>query len=321
MKKYVLFPWIFIFLFSCVGTDEIDIEQPIISVQEKIEVTPLSQAVLVNGQATFIAKYTNKQGIEKNVAIDWVSENPSICSISTAGIATGLSEGTSMIYAKYGDLKSNKAVLNVVENSTELATITVTGTKTMLPFGQKTTLSAKSFDLNNNELSGVTYSWVSMDENLATVDANGEVTVSTTTTGTAIIYAMSNGKSSNLYEINVFDPTATLVRIGAFEGYNGYSVSGEVHLEQQAGGDIFIKFTDSFLSASGPGLYVYLTTSNTDIIGTGIEIQALTQLSGASEINVSALYPNITLTDYQYVIIHCKPFNVRFGGALLSDVQ
>jgi hypothetical protein len=321
MRKSSFYLLILMLFASCVGTDEITIDKPEVDVDAKIVVTPSNQGVLINQEESFTAIYTNEKGQIEDVTFEWLSSETSVATVDANGKASGLIEGSTIITAKFGSVTSNQATLNVVNSSVDLATITVTASVTMLYLGESTTLSASAFDLNDNELSGIIYTWESMDESVATIDSDGKVTASSDNTGTASFYALSDGKMSNVYTIEIFDAANTLIRNGAFEGYSGYSVSGSVSLEQQPDGQLTLKIEDNFMSAQGPGLVIYLANSNTQVISTGIEIQALPQLSGAFEMDITAISSTVDITDYNYVMIHCKPFNVPFGGALLGAVE
>ena len=319
--RYPFHLFILALFFSCVGTDEITIEKIDLSVEENITITQSSEALLVGQEAVFTAIYTNTRGETEDVILEWVSSTPSIATINLNGVASALSEGNTNIIAKYQDIESNKLSLNVSIDATDLATIEVSGSETMLYLGETTILSAKPFDLDGNQLLNITYSWISNDEKLATIDIDGKVTASSANTGKASFHAIAEGKISNTYYIDIIDKTVLPIRNGTFEGYSGYSVSGSVTLEQQEGEDLTLKFDDDFLSVEGPGLFIYLSNSKTQVIEQGIEIQPLGKLSGAFEINISEINPNIMLSEYQYVIIHCKPFNVPFGGALLNEIE
>tara|TARA_B100000809_G_scaffold258621_1_gene302130 strand:+ start:345 stop:1310 length:966 start_codon:yes stop_codon:yes gene_type:complete len=321
MKLSAFYILLFAFLYSCVGTDEITIDKPEVSIDEKIVIGEGAKAVLVGGQSAFTATYTNTKGEKEAVSFEWNSITPAIATIDLEGVATGLSEGGTIITAKFGEIVSNQVTLNVVKNTIDLATILIKGTTTMLYLSETTMLTTQSFDLEGNEITGSDYTWVSTDESLATINNEGEITASSSNTGVASIYAMADGKMSNIYTIEILDEENILVRKGVFQGYSGYLVSGDITLEQEPGGSFILKFGDNFISAQGPGLVVYLSNSDVEVIKQGIEIQPLGQLSGAFEINISEIAPNVMLTDYQYVIIHCKPFNVRFGGAQLGSVE
>lgn len=321
MKLSFLSLFFILLAISCVGTDKITIDKPVVSLEEKVVIVEPSQALLVGGEAVFTANYTNTKGEIENVVIEWGSTNDAIASVTSEGLVTAKLLGGVFITANYGDLVSSPVTLNVVESNSELAIITTSGTEDMLGLGELTVLTAQGFDLEANEIKDLEYEWVSLDKSIATINENGEVTASLLNTGIASFYSTLDGLMSNVYTIEVFDRTKKLVRNGVFKGYGGYLVAGRVSLERQAGGDLILKFAADFISAQGPGLVVYLSNSNTEIIKEGIELQPLSQLSEAFEINVSEIYPNVGIKDYQYVIIHCKRFNVRFGGAQLGVVE
>jgi hypothetical protein len=309
-------------LYSCVGTDEITIDKPEVSLDEKIIISSTDQAILLNGEATFSGIYKNAKGETEEVTLEWLSSTPTVATISPTGIATGLAEGGTIISASYQDTESNQIPLNVINEASDLAVMEVSGTTTMLCLSESTSLDVYFLDLEGNQLSGIDYEWISMHEDLATIDSdNGQVISSSTNTGQASFYVIAEGKMSNIYTIEIVDKTAISIRNGVFHGYGGYSVSGNVSLQQQFQGDLMLKFDENFSSAQGPGLVIYLSNSEKKVIEQGVEIKPLGQLSGPFEINISEINPNIMITDYQYVIIHCKPFNVPFGGSPLGDLE
>ncbi|MGH7457397.1 MAG: DM13 domain-containing protein, partial [bacterium] len=73
------------------------------------------------------------------------------------------------------------------------------------------------------------------------------------------------------------------------------------------------KFGSDFSSSSGPGLEVFLSTTNT-VGANSRNLGRLQSTSGAQNYNVPS---GIAFNTYSWVIIHCVPFNVTFGYAQL----
>lgn len=321
MRKLILIFITAVFGFSCLGTDEITVEDTGKIENEKIEVMPNTQAVLVGEATSFTGVYKDNMGNEQSVALEWMSSDELVAIISSEGVATGLKEGTVVITASVGSVVSDQVTLNVVEETSDLSKIIVSGDSDMVSVGESLQLSAKGYDLDDNEITDVVFEWSSDNELLATVDQNGEVMASVTEIGYVNITASSEMVNSNVYSLKVVNPAEPMVREGVLGGFSGYNVNGTVSLEEGVDGTIKLKFADNFLSQSGPGLYIYLSNSNSAVVANGIEIQAFSQTSGAFEVDISATHPEIELGTYEYVIIHCKPFNVPFGGAMLGEIQ
>ena len=85
-------------------------------------------------------------------------------------------------------------------------------------------------------------------------------------------------------------------------------------MEKQDNGNLLLQFDDNFLSSNGPGLYVYLSTSNS-VGSNSLEVERLNSTQGQQLYTIQG---DIELDAYSWVIIHCKPFNVTFGYAELK---
>ncbi|MCI0445761.1 DM13 domain-containing protein [bacterium] len=104
-------------------------------------------------------------------------------------------------------------------------------------------------------------------------------------------------------------------RTGVFSSNpkSDYQVNGTATL-QLTGGSLQLILGSDFQSSSGPRLEVYLSNSNS--INTGsITLGRLQRTTGSQTYNVPS---DVTLTTYDWVIIHCVSFNVSFGYARLN---
>lgn len=106
-------------------------------------------------------------------------------------------------------------------------------------------------------------------------------------------------------------------RMGEFEARAGtsYVVRGTVTLARTEAGGLRVDFADNFSSSNGPNLHVYLSESQR-VTGTSLDLGALQQNAGAQSYTVSS---EVTLEQFDYVLIHCVPFNVSFGFAQLGS--
>ena len=100
---------------------------------------------------------------------------------------------------------------------------------------------------------------------------------------------------------------------GQFGGRNGYSVQGTVSLVSEDA-TLYLTLEEDFSATNGPGLYIYLS-NDSDGVSNGIEVSSLMQNSGMQTYQVPA---GVSLRQYSYVYIYCKPFGVPFGVANLQ---
>ena len=83
---------------------------------------------------------------------------------------------------------------------------------------------------------------------------------------------------------------------------------------------LYIELQEDFNVQSGPDLDIYLSNSKTEVIAQGRLIKALSssEFQGYLKVNVTKIFPDITLNQYEYIIIHCTQYNTAFGGAKLN---
>ncbi|WP_020533919.1 DM13 domain-containing protein [Flexithrix dorotheae] len=291
---------------SCIGIDYLD--DPIDERLRKLEVTPETAAIMSGETFSFSAVYYNNRGIETDTILNWTSSNPAIATVDNNGKATAISQGQVTITAFAGDFESNKALLTVVGNSNEIATIEISSPSTTVAINSTLQFSAEAKNINDQEITGKSFVWTSSDESIATIDANGLLTGKDN--GDVNISAMADGVSSNVIKVSI---GSTGSRSGNFKGLTGHTVSGKVTLKR-SGDNLLLDFAEDFESQSGPGLFIYLSNSESSVSG-GIEIKSLEANKGPFTLEVPS---SVELSQYDYVIVHCKPFNIPFGAAKLE---
>lgn len=137
---------------------------------------------------------------------------------------------------------------------------------TLLALGATAQLSATALDANGNAISGVTFTWASSDETIATVDASGVVTA--VGNGTAQISATVNTVSGSaelavaqqVEAVSVTPGTATLTTVGATQQFtaeatdaNGNVVQGITFLWQSSDQRVATVDTAGIATAKGSG--------------------------------------------------------------------
>lgn len=296
-------------LLACEKVDTILIEPDITLDLENV-------ALLIGEEQQLVAQYKEAGVPVANSGIDytWVSSDANVATVDANGNITAVGAGTATIVATAFGYESSEVVVNVVDNSDNLATITLTtnsGTAMLVNDTNQLSVSATTLGGDAHQLDTVIYT-VS-DPSVIQVSTDGKVTA--IGAGEAQVTVSSDGITSNTISFNV---SAISSRTTMLDG-DHYQIEGTVTLEL-VDGDLILHFGPDFSSQNGPGLYIYLSnsTTGTAVIQNGIDLGALPQLSGEFEINVSELFPGTMLNDYDHVIIYCKPFTVTFGFGTLD---
>ncbi|MFP4597253.1 MAG: Ig-like domain-containing protein [Persicimonas sp.] len=171
------------------GTAEVSVDDPVRSV----EVTPDPASVDVGQTVTLTATPRDQGGNAlSGFTITWSSNDTDIATVDSAGVASGVAEGSATISAAVDDGSGNTitgtAALTV---GATVDSVTVTPQEAFIFPTEQAQLDASVEDANGNELTGRTVNWTSQDTNVATVDDAGLVTAQSV--GTTTITAESEG--------------------------------------------------------------------------------------------------------------------------------
>jgi len=170
-----------------------------------ITVTPANPSIIVNGQQQFTATGNYSDGSHQNLtsSATWTSSSPSVATINSTGLATGVAAGSTTITATYGSVHGNTGLTVTGGNGT--FTISVNPASLTIAQGNQgttTITTAVSGGFNSSitlSVSGVP-SGTSVSFNPATIPAPGSgsstMTISvgaSTPTGTYPIAITGNG--------------------------------------------------------------------------------------------------------------------------------
>ncbi|HEV8448247.1 MAG TPA: Ig-like domain-containing protein [Gemmatimonadaceae bacterium] len=122
-------------------------------------------------------------------SVFWSVRDPNIASISSAGVVTGVSAGSTEIAASVNG-KSGIATITVQREP--VSSVVVTPPQLNLVPGAHFQLTATAYDAAQNPLSGRTITWNTSSAAIATVDGNGMMTA--VAPGSASITATAEGK-------------------------------------------------------------------------------------------------------------------------------
>lgn len=171
---------------KCVGTGTVDITcssndgkctaKATFTVNSKainvsnITISSLGKSLVVGENAQLIATITPSNATNK--AVKWSSSNTSVVTVGTTGYVTAKGKGTATIYCESAD-GYVKAYITITVVEQPVTKITISGATSSKKVGETMQLTATvtPSDANQNVI------WSSSDTSLATVDANGLVTL------------------------------------------------------------------------------------------------------------------------------------------------
>lgn len=308
MRIGILTSGLFFLLGGCIGTDLVD--DPTVAGQ--LEIQPERMALLVGSSEMADAIYLNTFGIKESVPISWSTKPTAIASVDSNGSVKAKAPGQALLYAAYS-ITTDSIRVTVVQDENQVAYVDISTPNTSLSIGEFMVALTIARNINKAEIPIEMVEWFSTDELVVAIDETG--TITGLGNGVASIYAKVNGVYSNEIELIVGGGK----RIGTFQSANGYKASGMVALEN-INGELILQLSDSFMTDFALGTFIYLANNNmsgTSIRNEGIELGEITT-NGSHTFNVTENFPNTTLSQFQYVIVLCKPASIPFGFAQLN---
>ena len=139
-----------------------------------ITLTPANPSILTTGSQQFAASGVDQYGNPMSgITFTFASSNPSVATISATGLATGAggpTGGTSTITASSQRISAS-TTLTTTRPASILTTIAVTPLTATVPAGSSTSFAVTGLDQFGLSMSGLTFTWVSSNPNIATVNA------------------------------------------------------------------------------------------------------------------------------------------------------
>lgn len=289
---------------GCVKVDYID-DRNLSTTHDATRIEPQSADIVlfVNESITLMPTYYNSNNSIEQVEFLFQSNDPSIATVTASGEVTGINRGQTRIQITHATHQADQ-LITVVDDSNAIARIVVNGSKAPLSPGQTREFSATVYNYKEEDISTQhQVTWKSSNTTIGSINEQGVFT------------AHQNGEVTIWAEVGSIRSGDCALSIGSnqrsatFSGLSGYNVSGSVVVEKVDNQHVRIVLGSDFSAQSGPGLYVYLSNQSQSVTG-GIEAGKLQKTSGTQSYTVMA-----GLNDYDYVIIHCRPFNVPFGSS------
>lgn len=292
---------------ACVKTEIIP-ETP----EPTLRVEPASVSLSVGNTYQLSGVYTDEKGEDQSDLIQWATTAPAVATVNAGGLVTAGTAGQTWVVATAPGGLADSALVTVIQNDNSVAKVVITSATNTLVVGATLQLTARAYNASNQEIPGQNATWTSSNPNVLSVNSNGLVTAQIA--GQASVTASVAGVSSLPLPIQVI-PASGLSRSGTFSGNMGYSVSGTATL-QQNGSALRLIFGSNFQASSGPQLGVYLAKNPSGALNAqnSVKIANLAQNSGMQTYDVPA---GVGLNEYDYVVVYCIPFTVRFGTAKL----
>ncbi len=162
-------------LWGCGGNGGSDCDPIAATLVSRIEVTP-STATVPNGGTVQLAAtaYSCDESQLPLPPVTWQSADASTVSVTTSGIALGVKLGGPVEITAIAQGKQGSARVSVAPRS--VASVQVEPASATVAVGRTSTLVAKAFDANGNELAGRSATWSSADDAVVTVSSSGAIT-------------------------------------------------------------------------------------------------------------------------------------------------
>lgn len=313
---------------GCIGTDEVEDTINSITIVPPEDVTIVNDgnfAKLLGDETLLEVRASSDLGGEFIVSsedIVWSTDNSAVATVDESGMVRAVGLGNTTLLAVFEPANSasvtDQISISVAGDAEAIALLDISSQDNLLVINPEDQLQLNGVPLNAGGVevpSTETLEWVSSDTAIAIVDQTGLVT------------ARSGGEvriTATLDEISGFidlivdsgeGENSTLSRTAEFMGLAGYRTSGDAVLLTNDDGSLTLRLEENFSAQNGPGLYMYLSNAASSITG-GVELGELQSTSGEQEYEVPG---NVTLDQFNHIVLYCKPFGVGFGTAPLSE--
>jgi hypothetical protein len=298
---------------GCIGTDYVD--DPLSTqINEKIVIDPADTSLLVGAKFQFRADYFNKLGIIESKTFTWTISNSEIAEIDQFGEVTAKKPGQVRITATTESLSSEMALLTIVENIENVATVRINGVIKLYTSETKL-LNAEVLNNAGELINSPEIIWSSDNSSIASIDGSGKITA--LNQGSVGITATVDGIKSLPHRVEIL-PTrlsASIVQ-GTVPGDRANGTATLIYSNER----LILNLEDNFITSNGPSLFVYLsncnalTSSNLNTCEK-LELAPLKSISGTQSYELPS---GVYINDYEHVIIFCKPFVVTFGSGMFK---
>ncbi|HTA74824.1 MAG TPA: Ig-like domain-containing protein [Gemmatimonadaceae bacterium] len=235
--------------------------------------------------------------------VTWSSSNPSVATVSSNGVVTGVAAGTATISAASGGQQGSA---QITVNAVVVSSVQVSPGWANLSARQTLQLTATPLDANGNPMGGVTIAWLSNAPSLASVSSSGLVTVlSTTGTGSVQIYATAGGQTGHSTITFIAAPVATVTLSSTTVTLNAGQTSQLTATAKDQYGDVITtdaatwsSSNTSVATVSSSGLVTAVGSGSATITVTigGVQATASVTVAQAAVASVTVSPTSLSLT-------------------------
>ncbi len=243
--------------------------------------------------------------------VTWSSSNPSVATVSSTGLVSGIASGAATISAASG---GQQGTASVTVNPVSIAQVIISPASANLSAHQTLLLIATLKDANGNVITGQSVTWASSNTGVAQVQTDGLVTVVTTAgSGSASISATAGGKQGAATITIINAPVATVTMSPTSVTLAGAGKTAQLSATaKDAYGDVITGDAASW-SSSNTGV---ATVSSSGLV-TAVA-------AGSAKINVSiggvATSANVTVTAAAVAQVIVSPASVSITAGQSSPL-
>lgn len=181
------------------------------SVSQASSVAPVSLTIFATGNTVnvgssqqFTAFVTNSDNSIQNVtnSVTWTSSQPTMATVSSVGLVTGVQPGNTTVQASLGNLTSNGISMTTSISPSPLASLAISPLSSVMVVGNSVGFIAQGTyaDASKSTLTN-SVSWTSSSPTVATISSSGILTA--LSLGTTAITASLNGITSSIATLTV----------------------------------------------------------------------------------------------------------------------
>ena len=204
---------------------------PVVLTAIQVVATPTSIDIGTTAKLTVTGTYSDNSKKDVTATATWTSATPAVATVSAGGVATGVTEGSSIIQATVETLKGS-VTITVTKPLTTLSTIAVTAPAATLAVGATMPLVATGTysDGSKKDLSSLA-TWTSASPTIATISAAG---VTTGVAAGAVTFKAAYLGKEGTVAITVADQTVTITAITATAASASIPAGNKVQLTATA---------------------------------------------------------------------------------------
>jgi len=254
----------------------------------KLAISPQSPTIPLGTSQQFTATETLADGSTTDVTsmVTWVSSAPTVATITTVGMVSSLSQGTTHITASLGSHKAS-TLLTIAPASLTSLTLTPTSAKIAKYTDQQFTATGK---FSNGTLQNISsqVTWASSNASIASVSKSG-LAVAGSVAGNTVITASMSGQSvsanltvtnANLESIAV-TPADSTIPVGVFRQFVATGTFSDGSTQNISAVTTWSSSTTAVAQVSSSGLLSALA------VGTATIAAALNGSSGSTDVTVA----------------------------------